>query len=141
MRKIIILSAILFISFAVNAQLDNSRWSGAINIPSPVDCVLKFSSDTLYVLYAGNEEMLLADDSGIPVNATGKDSVAIEKMKFTISGDTLIVRKISGNSPCDNDSVGKYKYLILPGTLQFTKIDDPCDPRAGALSGVEFKKL
>ncbi|MBS1653753.1 MAG: hypothetical protein JSU05_02820, partial [Bacteroidetes bacterium] len=101
----------------------------------------KFSSDTLYVLYAGSEELQLADEMGNPVTASGKDSVAIEKMTFKIAGDTLTLKKIFGNSPCDDESVGRYKYIILPGTLQLMKLEDPCDPRANALAGVEFKKL
>jgi len=98
--------------------LSNTKWIGFLNIPAPTEGILKFKKDTV-LAYVGDE--------------------IIETMSYQTKGDTLIFKKLSGTSPCD-DQVGYYKYDIKAEVLTFYLIKDDCPPRTTTFSSDGYKK-
>ncbi|MFM2361105.1 MAG: hypothetical protein EAZ16_00820 [Sphingobacteriales bacterium] len=115
--------AVLFISALAwqvkeSSSLSNTKWSGSMNVPDPMGVVLDFKTDTLTVLIG--EEI-------------------VESMSYTVSGDTLKIKKLFGSSPC-GDEEGKYKYTIKNDLLTIAEVEDACSLRAAAFSPAGYKK-
>ena len=92
--------------------LTNTKWSGTFNVPGPMDGSLEFKKDTVYLSIGEN---------------------VVETMTFQEKGDTILLQKIDGSSPC-NDEMGEYKVQVNKNTLIITAIKDDCSMRAGAFS-------
>jgi hypothetical protein len=118
---------ILFLLFtftataSAKAQYANTSWKGIYNIPDPTDMILQFKQDTLLLNYF-------------------QDGSNAETMNYQIKGDTLIMEKISGISPC-TDEKGIYKVSIKEDQLFMTLINDSCDARASAMPSQPLKKI
>jgi len=127
------LSALLVCVIAMNAkaQLTGTRWKGIANVPTPLDCLFYFKTDTLLLQYAGSQPVTLTGADGDMISATGKDSIVIETMTYKISGDTLTLQKVKGGSPC-TDEIGAYKITIKDNKLLVALIDDACEARVQA---------
>ncbi|HEU5364396.1 MAG TPA: hypothetical protein VFU62_02630 [Hanamia sp.] len=121
MKKILILLFVFVITGNAKAQYANTSWKGIYYLPDATEMVLQFKKDTLLFNY-------FADGS----NA--------ETMNYQMKGDTLIMTKISGISPCDGIK-GSYKLSIKDDKLFMTLIDDSCDVRASAMPGKPLEKL
>ena len=75
------------------AQLKNTRWEGAIKGDNPRNAMLDFKKDTLILYAASNNEI-------------------VETMTYTINGNTFTVKKVEGQSDCDNTIPMKYRFEI-----------------------------
>lgn len=113
MKKILFLFMIVMAAGSANAQIQNTSWKGIYNIPDPTEMVLQFKQDTLLLNYS-------------------QDGSNAELMNYQMKGDTLIMTKISGISPCDGIK-GSYKLSVKDDKLFMTLIEDSCDARASAM--------
>ena len=114
MKKAFLIS-LLFVLFAagVNAQLTDTKWRNAMNIPDPIETILHFKKDTVSLTIAG-------------------DGSLVETMSYTISKDTLKLTKISGMSPCVETVVGMYKIEIKDDKMTIVPLVDDCVERFNA---------
>ncbi len=83
--------------------------------------VLQFKQDTLLLNYF-------------------EDGSNAETMKYKINGDTLVLSKISGISPC-GDEKGYYKISIKEDKLLMNLIQDSCYERPNAMPTAPYGKL
>ena len=122
MKKISFLLLATFLLKPVIAQLKNTRWEGAIKGDNPRNTILDFKKDTV-ILYAapGNE--------------------IVETMAYTIKGNTFTVKKIEGQSDCDNTTPGKYGFEIKGDKMLIKLISDVCDDRSSALDITNWIKV
>lgn len=108
-----LLTSLLLVTTA-GAQLTNTRWKSTLDIDGPVNAIFDFKTNTVS-LY------------------TVADSIVIETMSFTTDEATVSVLKLSGQSDCDNATVGKYTYKLKGDTLSLTVVADACDDRADVI--------
>lgn len=113
MKKILFLFLVVMAAGSANAQIQNTSWKGIYNIPDPTEMVLQFKQDTLLLNYS-------------------QDGSNAELMNYQMKGDTLIMTKINGISPCDGVK-GSYKLSVKDDKLFMTLIEDSCDARASAM--------
>ena len=112
--------------------LAGTSWKGTANVPDPLTCVLRFTKDTVRLLYVDNSEIKISDGLGGSRVVTGKDSASLEAMTWRQSGDTIELQKVAGGSPCGWEK-GRYRVQTAGGKLQFILIEDPCSARPYAL--------
>ena len=123
--KILIIAALTL--FAINSSgqnsLSNTKWKGVFLIPHAVDVVLDFKKDTLY----------LEDEKGQQFGT----------LVFSHQSDTLMITKISGTSPCLEQSKGWYRIEWLEKGKKFLlhAIDDECEGRAGVYTTNPFERI
>jgi hypothetical protein len=122
MKKLFFLSMFTLIGLLAQAQLTSSKWNGSLNVPELVPVALTFKSDTLEVIYAENGEVL-------------------ETMSYKVSGDTLLLKKISGGSPCPDGSTFKVKYSIKQEHLVITPLSDDCPMRSESWTKEPFVRI
>jgi hypothetical protein len=122
MRKLTLLLCFLGFGSYAHAQLANSKWSGTIAGPDIMSAILSFKTDTLEVIAA---------ESGDP----------LETMSYKISGDTLLLKKISGGSPCPEGSSLKVKFIIQRDNLLITPLSDDCEMRSKSWTKDPFVKV
>jgi hypothetical protein len=116
--------SILIATFAIitlKAQFANTSWKGLYKVPDPTEMILQFKTDTL----------LLID----PMN-----NQPVETMKYSVSGDTVTITKISGASDC-NDEKGIYKMEIKDNKLFITLISDDCYSRSASGADEALEKI
>lgn len=121
--KKVFLAAALICSIAsfnlLNEQpLENTKWEGYVNVPAPTEAIFEFKKDS-FLLYIGGQ--------------------VFETMSYKVSGDTLRVEKLDGNSPCNNEE-GLYNFSIKENKLYLKATNDPCGVRASAFEE-SYKKL
>lgn len=100
-------------AFVSQAQLSNSAWKGTVMAPDEIPATLRFKSDVLDVVITASGSLL-------------------ESMSYQLSGDTLLLKKISGGSPCDTSALGKYLWRVNGDNLTVTPVSDPCSARIAA---------
>ncbi|MFI5153813.1 MAG: DUF3471 domain-containing protein [Chitinophagales bacterium] len=105
--------------FSAKAQLSNTKWKATLNIDGPKNVIFDFKKDTLSV-YAIS------------------DSSLIETMLFTDKDHMLTMQKISGQSDCDNATIGKYRYSPGHDTTRISMISDDCLDRSSVLNGSKW---
>lgn len=120
MKKILFAGVFVMMAATVSAQapLANSTWKGTMNVPSPAEVSLEFKGDTLNVLM---------------------QEQSIETMTYTVSGDTLVITKLYGSSPC-SDEKGTYQFSIKEKQLFIKPLSDACELRAAAFPSEAFIK-
>jgi hypothetical protein len=123
MATIVKLLCIAFIfiwqtSTTTTDTLTNTKWYGTFNVPGPMSGTLEFKKDTA----------LLSIDGEV-----------VESMTFKEKGDTLVFKKIYGQSPC-SEEMGEYKVQLTDKLLVLLPIQDACDIRANAFSKEGYKK-
>lgn len=102
---------------ATSLPLSGTKWSATLNVPTPENCLLVFSRDSIYL-----------------INRSNRDSVLLERMVYRQHGDTLTLRKTDGGSPCGTGDDGVY-LLRAEGDKLFVKaLNDPCLERSDAFS-------
>lgn len=116
--KLILIISLFIWQKPGNQSLTNTKWHGTIYVPDASDGVLEFGKDTLSVYMDGN---------------------VLETMLYKENADTLSLKKISGGSPCGEET-GLYKYEVKDNQLFVTPISDDCPVRAGAFSKDAYKK-
>jgi hypothetical protein len=63
----------------------------------------------------------------------------VESMTYMEKGDTLVFKKIYGQSSC-GEEIGNYKYQLKDNVLVITAMQDACEMRANAFSKEGYKK-
>ena len=116
------LQFITYVSFGQNS-LNNTIWKGVMLIPDAVDVRLNFKKDSLY----------LTTDTGQEIGT----------LIFSQRGDTLTIRKVSGRSPCPEQTIGIYKIEFLENgkKIQLHGISDECEGRIGVYTLNAFEKV
>ena len=99
-------------------DLAESKWSGTLNAPDPMPGLLVFTADSMI--------------------CTSGD-IVLETMNYRIQGDTLLLKKLSGGSPC-HDELGLYAYEIEDAILTLLPLQDSCVARTFAFSADGYKK-
>jgi cell wall-associated protease len=114
MKKFLIAILVVFPTLFVHAQvqISNSKWFAHTDIPRSADLQLIFKKDSFLI-----------------VSPNGKQLG--EAMIFSIHNDSLHIRKISGLTPCANETEGWYKIEWLQNgeSYSFRAINDPCPER------------
>ena len=116
----LVLSALVF-SLSINAQLNNTFWKGSIKGDNPRITFLEFSKD----------QCILTDAA---------DNSLIEVMSLTNGKNVFSVKKVNGQSDCDNVIVGKYEFVLKKDSLFVKTVDDLCDDRSSALNETGWVK-
>jgi hypothetical protein len=62
-------------------------------------------------------------------------------MTYHINGNAFTIKKIAGQSDCDNTTAGKYGFEIKGGKMLIKLISDACDDRSSALDITNWTKL
>jgi hypothetical protein len=121
------MKTIIFILFATIAsassfgQLQNTSWIGTLKGDNPRNAILSFKKDTLIVY-------------------TVSDSEVVERMTYTTNGLTFTVKKIDGQSDCDNTTPGKYGFALKDGKMNVKLVSDACNDRSSALDITKWRK-
>ena len=123
----IILTGIIIFFFTLGTigqnSISNSKWKGVFLIPHAVDVNFTFKKDTLYITTGTSEE--------------------VGTIFFTQQKDTLMIRKISGPSPCTEEAEGRYRIEWLENGNKFRLhgISDECDGRIGVFTVNPFERI
>ena len=123
-NKLIILLLFGASRSVVNAQspLANTAWQGMVNAPTPVEAIIHYSTDSLYLHF-------------MPDNLVG------ETMTYSVKGDTLTLQKVSGSSPCDTQAIGVYQFAIKDDAMTIRLIGDDCVERVQAWGDKPFARV
>jgi len=121
MKKITLGFFALFIFLLTNAQIINTKWKGNILGDNPRVVMLDFKKDKFDIF-------------------TVSDSSLVETMSLVVDKNIFTVKKIDGQSDCDNLVVGKYEYSIRKDSMFIKKISDDCDDRSSALDNTKWAK-
>lgn len=124
--KILFIVILHFISISLFAQtsVSNTKWKGHIESPQSLDIVLEFKNDSLI--------------------ATSADGLELEVMYFSQAKDTLKLRKLNGQSPCDYIVEGIYhlEWADSGDKLLLHIIKDDCTARSKSItSGVGYFRV
>ena len=122
MKKITILALILFAAITTRAQLANTKWKGTLKIEEDVPAIFDFGEDTLKVVRFAN-------------------NMPIEIMVYSVADSTITLKKTDGQSDCDNDVVGKYKFSVRNDVLSLKLLSDACDDRSSVLNNINLAKF
>lgn len=121
MKKHVVLIAVLIAgSMAASAQLANFKWKGIANVPDPMESILEFRKDT--------------------VTLSVQNSL-VETMSYELRGDTLVLTKLDGLSPCTQKSPGLFKIVWKDNMFTLTSIQDECPQRAEAFVGGPWARV
>jgi len=116
--KMLLTTAFALFTLAAHSQnsVSNTKWKGQIQVPQTLDIVLEFRNDTLI--------------------ASSAEGMELESMFFSQSKDTLKLRKLNGQSPCDYITEGLYRleWADNGGKVILHMIKDDCDARAGSIT-------
>ena len=123
--RILIIVTIQFIVIGLFAQnsISNTKWKATLLIPHAVDVNFTFKKDTLSITTQTSEE--------------------VGTIFFIQRNDTLMIRKISGSSPCPEQSQGLYRIEWLENGNKFRLhgISDECEGRAGVFTTNPFERI
>ncbi|WP_375449380.1 hypothetical protein [uncultured Nostoc sp.] len=103
-------------------QLANTAWQGAVETSKVVDVVLRYGADTMTMYTVADKQLL-------------------ETMTYTMKGDSLTWKKVSGTSPCDTQAIGLYQVVIKNEEMVLKLLKDDCPLRSGSLLPKPFKKI
>ena len=121
-KKIFFLLFLSLAAFAGKAQFKNTKWKATLQLQELTDAIFDFRTDTLRAI-------LVADSS------------VLETMTYTVQGDALKLKRVSGQSGCDNETVGVYHFKITNNQLSLSLADDPCNERSPVLDHTTWAKL
>lgn len=123
----ILLSGVLLLLIAARTSaqnsLTNTSWKGLMLIPGATDVRLNFKKDSLFLTTEAGQE--------------------IGTLIYSQRGDTLIIRKIWGSSPCPEESQGVYRieWIEKDKKIQLHGISDECEGRIGVYTTYAFERL
>jgi len=120
---ILVILAILLGIDGMSQSIANSKWKATLLIPHAVDVNFTFKKDTLYM-----------------TTETGGE---VGTIFFIQQNDTLMIRKISGSSPCPEQSQGIYRIEWLENGNKFRLhgISDECEGRIGVFTLNPFERI
>jgi len=123
MKKYFIASWTLFLTTRAISQnqLRNNRWYAHTDIPRSADIQLVFQKDSFFILSQNGK--LLA-----------------EAMMFSVHSDSLYLRKLSGMTPCANQTEGLYRIEWLQNgeRFQLRSLNDPCPQRVNFFTNLKL---
>ncbi len=122
MKKIIFIFLAYFATQAVSAQFSNKKFKGTLKLETDVEVVFNFKTDTLNVYRA-------------------LDSANLETMVFTANDTLLTLKKVEGQSSCDVNTLGKYKYVLKGDDLTFILFADDCTDRSSVLDNTKWTRM
>jgi hypothetical protein len=122
MKKIILMALFCCAFSLAKAQFANTKWNGMLMVPEQISVILDFKKDTL---------IISSDESG----------EVLETMSYSIKADTLVLKKVSGGSPCPEGSFGKVKFNMANNKLSILSVVDSCQMRAAAWTKEPFTKI
>ena len=113
--KIVFIIALIFFGQDLFAQnsISNTKWKGHIEVPQALDIILEFRYDSLFV--------------------TSAEGLELGVMFFSQTKDTLKIRKLSSQGPCNTTTEGIY-ILTIDDKLVLYPISDNCKQRAVSIS-------
>ena len=119
---ILVILAILLGMDGMSQSIANSKWKATLLIPHAVDVNFTFKKDTLYM--------------------TTEIGGEVGTIFFIQQNDTLMIRKISGSSPCPEQSQGIYRIEWVENGNKFRLygISDECEGRIGVFTVSVFEK-
>lgn len=120
---LILIITILSSENLTSQTISNSNWKGTLLIPDAVDVKFTFKKDTLYI--------------------TTETSQEVGTLVFTQRNDTLMIRKISGPSPCPEQSEGFYliEWFENGNKFRLHGISDECEGRIGVFTVNPFERV
>ena len=62
-------------------------------------------------------------------------------MKYTIRDSVLTIQKLFGQSQCDENAIGTYKFIITNDHMLLNVISDSCDDRKNVIGKMELSKV
>ena len=101
--------------------LAGTRWKGDLHLESPTPAVMDFHGDTLAIFNAQTQAL-------------------IEIMTCTVRDSVFTIRKLSGQSDCDNVVSGRYRFSINGQGMDVHLVADSCDDRSMALTDTHWEK-
>ena len=103
--------------------ISNSYWKGTLLIPNAVDVKFTFKKDTLYI--------------------TNESSSEVGTLVFTQRNDTLVIKKVSGPSPCPEQAQGIYRieWLENGNKIRLHGISDECEGCIGVFTVNPFERV
>jgi hypothetical protein len=122
MKKIILIVIAVITYSSIHAQLDNTKWIGTLLGDNPQRVTLDFKKDKLEVY-------------------TISDSSLVEAMTCVFKDRTFTLKKIEGQSDCDNIVVGKYEFRMNRDSMFIKVLDDVCQDRSSALDATKWVKF
>jgi hypothetical protein len=122
MKKIIFIFLAYFVSQSVNAQFSNKKFKGTLKLDTDVEVIFDFKTDTLVVYRA-------------------LDSANLETMVYTANDTLLTIKKVEGQSSCDVNTLGKYKYILKADDLTLILFADDCTDRSSVLDNTKWTKM
>lgn len=122
MKKTMTAILLALVSMTVSAQLANTKWVGTIKGDNPRRVYLNFL------------------DKGCSIY-TVSDSSLVEVMATAYDGNQFSLNKIDGQSDCDNATTGKYSYQVKKDSLFIKLVEDACEDRSSAITGVGFVRF
>lgn len=98
------------------SSISKTKWKGHIEMPQALDIILEFRNDSLI--------------------ATSAEGLELEVMFFSQAKDTLRLRKLNGQSPCDYTTEGIYRLEMVEAgdKLLLHMIKDDCTERAKSIT-------
>ncbi|MDB5019932.1 MAG: hypothetical protein JWQ28_1059 [Pedobacter sp.] len=122
MKKIMVIALLSMVCSLAKAQFTNTKWNGALAVPDTTGVILDFKKDLVTVI---------VDQSG----------EVLETMSYTVHADTLIFKKVSGQSPCSETLLSKLRFSIADNQLTIIPVSDDCQVRADAWTKKPFVKV
>jgi hypothetical protein len=121
MKKLLLILLVSFMSVSLQAQLSNTRWKGRLKGDYPRSVILDFKTNNFNIYMIS-------------------DSSMVERMTYTITGNELTVKKVDGQSDCDNTVTGKYQFRIKKDSMVISKLSDECYDRSSAFDQTKWVK-
>ncbi len=121
MKKIILNLVIVIACTSAKAQLANNKWAGTLQLDQAVEVLLDFKKDTL-------DAISLADGQ------------TLETMTFARKGDILTLKKVYGQSECNGNVVGKYKFELKDDIVSLMLVEDECYNRSSVLDKTKWNR-
>jgi hypothetical protein len=118
MKKIIFIILVCFTFISAHAQFTNTKWKVALYIPDSTDVIFDFGADTVEAFSI-------------------QDNESLETMIYTVQDTILTLKKITGQSDCDDTVIGKYKFAMKDDGMYVTMIEDSCTDRSDALNNTQ----
>ena len=119
MKKISFLLLASIASSSVFAQLENTRWKSTVTIDRPENVIFDFKKNTVAVYRVA-------------------DSSIIENMTYTHNDTSFTLKKVEGQSDCDNTTSGKYHFKIAHTRMVIKLIKDECSDRSSVINATEW---
>ena len=120
MKKYFFTFCIVLAAMAAHGQFGKTTWKGTIKGDAAQAAILKFGKDS------------------VALNNTAGG--LIELMTYTYKAGILTLKKIKGQSDCDNVIAGKYKLAFSGNTFTVTVVEDKCSDRSSALNNTNWAK-